>query len=52
MAPKCVCGHKASDHNKQMNIRTWCGQFDGTAGGAFEESWECPCLMYRPREEQ
>lgn len=24
MAPKCVCGHRASDHKKQMKMRTRC----------------------------
>lgn len=50
MAPMCECGHKASEHHKQMGLRTYCKQSGGTAGGAFEESWDCPCPMYRAKE--
>ena len=52
MAPLCVCGHRASEHHKQMNMRTYCTQIDGTAGGYAEESWDCPCRIYRPREDK
>ena len=52
MAPLCECGHRASEHHKfSANLRTWCKQDDGTAGGAFEESWDCGCLMYKPEEQ-
>lgn len=39
MAPVCVCGHKASEHKKQMRMRTSCLQP------------QCECTLYRPKEE-
>lgn len=50
MAPLCECGHRASEHHKQMNIRTWCTAIDGNEVSAYEESWDCECLMYRAGE--
>lgn len=48
MAPVCVCGHKASEHKKQMRMRTYCEQYEGTANGYADESWDCGCRMYKP----
>lgn len=45
MAPLCRCGHRASDHNKQMNMRTWC-----TADSPEDGAVLCPCTIYRPKE--
>lgn len=47
MAPVCVCGHKASEHHKQMNIRTWC-QVGSRKDGLEQQG--CSCLMYREKK--
>lgn len=36
MAPKCVCGHKASEHRRQMGMRTAC------------QDEHCQCKLYAP----
>lgn len=62
MAPVCVCGHKASEHRKQMSMRTYCmneveyqrgrgTMLDGQPSAEPHTAIEsCPCLMYRPKE--
>lgn len=52
MAPVCVCGHKASEHHKQMNIRTYClvSEYVNEAG-QLPTAQGCSCLMYRPKEQ-
>ena len=48
MAPGCVCGHKASEHKKQMNMRTRCEASPQRVGP--QETWPCACQMYRSVE--
>lgn len=45
MAPRCECGHRASEHRKQMSMRTRC-----TAGGPENDAVLCACQMYQPKE--
>lgn len=44
MAPLCKCGHKASEHHKALNMRTYCEHVDHPHAGELL----CVCLMYRP----
>lgn len=46
MAPPCECGHKASEHRKQMSMRTRC-----TADESEDDVVLCACQMYRPKED-
>ncbi len=51
MSPVCVCGHKASEHRKQMSMRTRCTwEVELTHSTAEDITGYCPCTMYRPKE--
>lgn len=49
MAPVCVCGHRASEHRKQMRMRTECQVSLPSAD--LKHIAHCPCAIYRPKEE-
>lgn len=48
MAPLCECGHRASEHYKQMGLRTSCTQL--THPTAEDITDYCPCTMYKAKE--
>ena len=53
MAPKCVCGHRASEHQKQMSMRTYCNYEEPGLSMNTREVTPgalCGCLMYRSVE--
>ena len=53
MAPGCACGHKASEHRRQMNMRTSClYEVKLEQQGTYDtESYVyCPCRMYKSEE--
>lgn len=53
MAPTCVCGHRASEHRKQMGMRTRCmWEVELTHPTAEDITAYCPCTMYKPEEEK
>jgi len=50
MAPVCVCGHRASEHRKQLGIRGYCTQRVGVwEDDSVYDEWDCGCTMYRPQ---
>ena len=49
MAPLCLCGHRASEHYKQMNIRTYCTQIDAALTDD-DDPRDCECTLYRAKE--
>ena len=51
MAPMCECGHKASEHRKQMSMRTWCTKAQDPITGDQSPN-VCECHMYQPQEDQ